>query len=243
MIDIQGLNVFYGATQILKNISLQINDNEILALIGPSGCGKSTLLFAINRLIEERGGYYSGDIYLNGQNIKEISDQKLRTSVGMVFQDAMPFPFSVYKNLSFALNYHSSASRKALELQSQSLLKLVGLSEEVSLKQNAAKLSGGQQQRLSIARALSVDPEVLLLDEPCSQLDVQNTYKIEHLLMELKNTKTIVIVTHNLPQAQRIADRVCFMYSGEVIEIGDKNQMFNQPGHQLTQKYVQGYIG
>lgn len=241
MIKINNLTAYYQESDpILKDINLDIAQNKVTAIIGPSGCGKSTLLKVLNRLIIEEGGDFDGEILLNNRPIDEYNDQELRTSVGMVFQQATVFPLSIFDNLAFPLNYHYQLSRKETEKKVKRLLQDVGLYDEVVLSDKASRLSGGQQQRLSIARALSIEPEVLLLDEPCSQLDISNTILIEETIMHLKDKQTIVIVTHNLQQAERISDSIVFMYEGKIIEQGTTEQIFNHPRCSLTQDYLEG---
>ncbi len=246
MIDLKNINTFYGEDRILKDISLSINSKEILAVIGPSGCGKSTLLYTLNGLINDRGGHYEGDIfYKNGEdilNFSSLNEEEIRTLIGTVFQTPTPFPFSVEKNLKFPLAYRKTP-KKEMDRIVDELLKKVGLDDEVNKKKDALALSGGQQQRLCIARAMTVKPKYLLLDEPCSQLDINNTQRIESLLLNLKEDTGIVIVTHNLAQAKRIADRVLFLMNGEMIEIGDKEHIFNSPQHELTKDYISGIVG
>lgn len=241
MIKINNLTAYYQESDpILKDINLDIAQNKVTAIIGPSGCGKSTLLKVLNRLIIEEGGDFDGEILLNNRPIDEYNDQELRTSVGMVFQQATVFPLSIFDNLAFPLNYHYQLSRKETEKKVKRLLQDVGLYDEVVLSDKASRLSGGQQQRLSIACALSIEPEVLLLDEPCSQLDISNTILIEETIMHLKDKQTIVIVTHNLQQAERISDSIVFMYEGKIIEQGTTEQIFNHPRCSLTQDYLEG---
>lgn len=241
MIKINNLTAYYQESDpILKDINLDIAQNKVTAIIGPSGCGKSTLLKVLNRLIIEEGGDFDGEILLNNRPIDEYNDQELRTSVGMVFQQDTVFPLSIFDNLAFPLNYHYQLSRKETEKKVKRLLQDVGLYDEVVLSDKASRLSGGQQQRLSIARALSIEPEVLLLDEPCSQLDISNTILIEETIMHLKDKQTIVIVTHNLQQAERISDSIVFMYEGKIIEQGTTEQIFNHPRCSLTQDYLEG---
>jgi len=245
MIQLTGLEAFYGTEQVLRRINLTIKKHEILALIGPSGCGKSTLLYAINRLLEERGGHARGSIMLDDLNILSVDPQEVRKRIGMVFQNPAPFPFSIYKNISLPLLYHFNTlkQKNALEQRIRELLAQVGLLDEVDMHKNALRLSGGQQQRLCIARSLSAEPEYLLLDEPCSQLDVKNTQKIEELLLRLKDRIGIAIVTHNLAQAKRIADTAAFMFSGELLEYGPAAQLFQNPKNAICRNYVDGLLG
>lgn len=245
MIKLEGVSAYYGDHQVLKDIDLEINPKEILAVIGPSGCGKSTLLYTLNGLLEERGGRSTGKILLiNGEEreLKDMDEEEKRTLMGMVFQAPAPFPFSVEKNLRFPLKYHRVPKAEG-EKKIDELLKVTGLAGEVSRKKDALTLSGGQQQRLCIARALTISPDYLLLDEPCSQLDVQNTQRIEEMLLKLKEDTGIVIVTHNLGQAKRIADRVLFLMEGRIVEIGEKDRIFEHPEKDLTKIYVSGLLG
>lgn len=245
MIQLTGLEAFYGTEQVLRRINLTIKKHEILALIGPSGCGKSTLLYAINRLLEERSGHARGSIMLDDLNILSADPQEVRKRIGMVFQNPAPFPFSIYKNISLPLLYHFNTlkQKNALEQRIRELLAQVGLLDEVDMHKNALRLSGGQQQRLCIARSLSAEPEYLLLDEPCSQLDVKNTQKIEELLLRLKDRIGIAIVTHNLAQAKRIADTAAFMFNGELLEYGPAAQLFQNPKNAICRNYVDGLLG
>ena len=245
MIQLTGLEAFYGTEQVLRRINLTIKKHEILALIGPSGCGKSTLLYAINRLLEQRGGHARGSIMLDDLNILSADPQEVRKRIGMVFQNPAPFPFSIYKNISLPLLYHFNTlkQKNALEQRIRELLAQVGLLDEVDMYKNALRLSGGQQQRLCIARSLSAEPEYLLLDEPCSQLDVKNTQKIEELLLRLKDRIGIAIVTHNLAQAKRIADTAAFMFNGELLEYGTAAQLFQNPKNAICRNYVDGLLG
>ncbi|MEG1256528.1 phosphate ABC transporter ATP-binding protein [Clostridium sp.] len=245
IIKIENLKLNYGNQEILKNIELNIYENKITSIIGPSGCGKSTLLKCINRIIDESTDMsMSGSIYFNDKNIQDYNLEDLRKNIGMVFQQSTPFPLSIYKNLEYALKYHG-ISKKERKVLIETTLKLTGLYEEISplMNKSALKLSGGQAQRLCIARALTISPKILLLDEPCSALDVINTKKIEELLICLKETYTIIIVTHNLAQAKRISDRTIFMYDGEVIEDDSTKNLFSIPKKQLTKEYVSGDIG
>lgn len=245
IIKIENLKLNYGNQKILKNIELNIYENKITSIIGPSGCGKSTLLKCINRIIDESTDMsMSGSIYFNDKNIQDYNLEDLRKNIGMVFQQSTPFPLSIYKNLEYALKYHG-ISKKERKVLIETTLKLTGLYEEISplMNKSALKLSGGQAQRLCIARALTISPKILLLDEPCSALDVINTKKIEELLICLKETYTIIIVTHNLAQAKRISDRTIFMYDGEVIEDDSTKNLFSIPKKQLTKEYVSGDIG
>ena len=245
MICLTDLDVFYGTEQVLRHITVAVQKHEILALIGPSGCGKSTLLYSINRLLEERGGHAHGSIMLDDLDILSADPQLVRKRIGMVFQNPTPFPFSVYKNISLPLLYHCNdlKQKNVLDERVRELLARVGLLDEVDMQKNALQLSGGQQQRLCIARSLSAGSEYLLLDEPCSQLDVKNTQKIEQLLLQLKEHIGIAIVTHNLAQAKRIADTAAFMYDGELLEYGTAAELFQNPKNSICRDYLNGLMG
>ena len=245
MICLTDLDVFYGAEHVLHHITVTVQKHEILALIGPSGCGKSTLLYSINRLLEERGGHAHGSIMLDDLDILSADPQLVRKRIGMVFQNPTPFPFSVYKNISLPLLYHCNdlKQKNVLDERVRELLARVGLFDEVDMQKNALQLAGGQQQRLCIARSLSAGSEYLLLDEPCSQLDVKNTQKIEQLLLQLKEHIGIAIVTHNLAQAKRIADTAAFMYDGELLEYGPASELFQNPKTPVCRDYLNGLMG
>jgi phosphate uptake ABC transporter len=221
IIEIKKLCVSYGNQKVLENISYGFKKNKITAVLGSSGCGKTTLLQALNNLLSEEANVkISGDIRLNGDSIYTMLPEALRKEVGLVFQTPVVFPTSIYKNMSYALSYHALNSRRDLDKAVEEKLKLAGLYEEVKdkLKKSAVKLSGGQKQRLCIARALTIEPKVLLLDEPCSALDIDNTLLIEKLLMKLKESISIIIVTHNIEQAKRIGDEIITMKSGNLSE-------------------------
>lgn len=244
MIRITGLDVFYGTEQVLHHIDVIVQKHEILAVIGPSGCGKSTLLYAVNRLLEERGGHAHGSIMLDDLDILTADSQTVRKRIGMVFQNPSPFPFSIYKNVSLPLLYHfKDLKQDAVDERIRELLAQVGLLDEVDMQKNALLLSGGQQQRLCIARSLSAGSEYLLLDEPCSQLDVKNTQKIEQLLLQLKGQIGIAIVTHNLAQAKRIADTAVFMFDGKLLEYGPAAELFQNPRNSICRDYLNGLMG
>ena len=230
-------------TVILKPLDLEIASGELFFLLGPSGCGKSTLLKAINRMLElESDAEITGSIHINGKDTHAIPAEELRRMVGMVFQTPAPFPMSIYKNMLYAPQYYGIRGRQNLDTIVRENLEVTGLWEEVKdeLHKSALKLSGGQQQRLCIARALTAEPEILLLDEPCSALDVKSTQTIEELLLKLKETYTIVIVTHNLFQAKRIADDCVFMLNGQVWEQNTAEALFSAPQKQETRDYLQG---
>lgn len=246
-ISINRLSLYIDNKQILKDIFLEIPTNNVIALIGPSGCGKSTLLRTLNRMHDlTQNVNILGNLYLDNINIydKDNPVTNIRKKIGMVFQKPNPFPKSIYDNLAYALNIHNHPKSDIPQLIEQTL-KDCYLWEEVKndLNMPAARLSGGQQQRLCIARAIVLKPEVILMDEPCSALDPISTAKIEELIIELKKEYTIIIVTHNLQQAQRISDKVAFMYLGEVIEYDTCDNIFNKPQGELTQNYINGHFG
>jgi phosphate transport system ATP-binding protein len=241
------MNMYYGKKQILKNINIDFAKNQVTSLIGPSGCGKSTLLRAFNRMHDlNPDARVTGELKLDGINIyeKKLSVTELRKRVGMVFQKPNPLPKSVYDNLAYALKIHNYEKNKIPTLI-ESALKESFIWEEVKdeLKKPATKLSGGQQQRLCIARAIVMRPEVILMDEPCSALDPISSRKIEDLIMLLKKDYTIIIVTHNMQQAQRISDKVAFMYLGDLIEFDTCENIFQSPKQELTKNYVNGIFG
>src|SRR5580693_5280497 len=241
-----GLNFFYGSFHALHNISLEVPEKRITALIGPSGCGKSTFLRTLNRINETvKNARYEGQVLLDGQNVLEWDVTKLRRRVGMVFQRPNPFPKSIFDNIAYGVKVNGlKAGRSLHEIVEQSL-KRAALWDEVKdkLHQSAYGLSGGQQQRLCIARALAVDPEVLLLDEPCSALDPIATAKIEDLIFQLKDSCTIVIVTHNMQQAARVADYTGFFLMGRLMEFDSTTVIFKNPSMRETEDYVTGRFG
>ncbi|HHX15887.1 MAG TPA: phosphate ABC transporter ATP-binding protein [Fibrobacter sp.] len=246
-INIKNMNLFYTQFQALKNVNLDIEKNEITAFIGPSGCGKSTLLKSLNRmndLIE--GCRIEGEILLDGQNIYgKIDVNALRKRVGMVFQKPNPFPMSIYENVAYGPKTHGIRSKVKLDEIVETSLKNAAIWDELKdrLKKNALSLSGGQQQRLCVARALAVEPEVLLMDEPTSALDPISTAKIEDLVLELKKKYTIVIVTHNMQQATRISDKTAFFLLGEMIEFNETETLFSIPKDKRTEDYITGRFG
>lgn len=241
------LNLYFGKKHILKNINIDFPKNQVTSLIGPSGCGKSTLLRSFNRMhdlsydarIEGLVSLEKMDIYDNKNSVTET-----RKRIGMVFQKPNPLPKSIYENLSYGLTIHHFPKREIPQLVEKALRESY-LWEEVKdeLKKPAVRLSGGQQQRLCIARTVVLRPEVILMDEPCSALDPISTHKIEELILSLKNAYTIVIVTHNMQQAQRISDKVAFMYLGELIEFDTSKNIFNNPQNELTRNYISGHFG
>lgn len=221
IIETDALCVSYGNRKVLDNISYGFKKNKITAILGSSGCGKTTLLHALNDIIsEEENVKLSGDIRLEGRSVYSMQKESLRKEVGLVFQTPVVFPMSIYKNMSYALNYHSTHSKKEIEDIIKEKLEFAGLYDDVKdkLKKSALKLSGGQKQRLCIARALTIEPKVLLLDEPCSALDIENTLLIEKLLSSLSENISIIIVTHNIEQAKRIGDEILTMKSGQLFE-------------------------
>ena len=246
-LSISGCDLYYGDFHALKNVSLNIAPNEVTAFIGPSGCGKSTLLKSINRMNDlVEGCKITGEFLLDGQNIyKDIEITELRRRVGMVFQKPNPFPMSIYDNIAYGPRTHGVKNKAKLDDIVERSLRGAAIWDEVKdrLKKNALGLSGGQQQRLCIARALAVEPEVLLMDEPTSALDPISTLKIEELAEELKKKYTIIIVTHNMQQAVRISDRTAFFLLGELVEYGDTEKMFSDPVDKRTEDYITGRFG
>ena len=248
IMTVQGLNLWYGDHQALHDISMNIPEKSITALIGPSGCGKSTFLKTLNRMNDLIPGvkitgdvrYRDQDIFAPGTDVNE-----LRREIGMVFQKPNPFPMSIYDNIAYGPRTHGIKNRAKLDEIVEKSLRGAAIWDEVKdrLKKNALGLSGGQQQRLCIARALAVEPEVLLMDEPTSALDPISTSKIEELAMQLKEQYTIVIVTHNMQQAVRISDRTAFFLLGELIECDDTQQLFSQPQDKRTEDYITGRFG
>ncbi|NLY20524.1 MAG: phosphate ABC transporter ATP-binding protein [Tissierellia bacterium] len=247
-IEIENLELYYSDFKALKGISLDIEPNEITAFIGPSGCGKSTTLKCINRLNDlVEGCKITGNIIIDGENIydRNYDVNILRKKVGMVFQSPNPFPMSIYDNIVYGPKTHGIKDKSTLDEIVEKSLKQAAIWDEVkdSLKKSALSLSGGQQQRLCIARALSVDPEIILMDEPTSALDPISTGKIEELVLELKEKYTIIMVTHNMQQASRVSDKTAFFLNGEVIEYGNTFKMFSVPKDKRTEDYITGRFG
>lgn len=246
-LSIKDVNLFYGDFHALHGISMDIDENKITSFIGPSGCGKSTLLKSINRMNDlVEGCKITGEFLLDNKNIyKDIEINTLRKRVGMVFQKANPFPMSVYDNIVFGPRTHGIKKKAELDVIVRQALEDAALWDEVKdrLNKSALGLSGGQQQRLCIARALAVQPEVLLMDEPTSALDPISTSKIEELTLKLKKDYTIVIVTHNMQQAMRISDKTAFFLLGDLIEYGDTEMMFSTPKEKKTEDYITGRFG
>ena len=241
------LNFWYGGNQALKNINIEIAEKQITALIGPSGCGKSTFLKTLNRMNDlVEGGRIEGTIYINGTDIYKDTDINiLRKNVGMVFQKPNPFPMSIYDNIAYGPRIHGIKSKFKLDEIVERSLRQAAIWDECKdrLKKSALGLSGGQQQRLCIARALAVEPQILLMDEPTSALDPISTAKIEELALELKKDYTIVIVTHNMQQAMRIADKTAFFLLGEMVEFNNTEKMFHQSDDKRTKDYISGRFG
>ena len=248
--DVDDINVFYGESKAIRNVTLDLHRNEITALIGPSGCGKSTFIRCLNRMndlipsarVDGKVVYHGEDLYAS-----DIDPVQVRKRIGMVFQKPNPFPKSIYDNIAFGPRLMSSGRPKKGEMDDvvERALRRGALWDEVKdrLKTNAFGLSGGQQQRLCIARALATEPDVLLMDEPCSALDPISTGRIEDLMMELKQEYSIVIVTHNMQQAARVSQRTAFFHLGKLIEFDDTDQIFTNPKHSMTQDYITGRFG
>ena len=242
----ENLDLYYGEFQALKKITLPLHEKEITALIGPSGCGKSTFLKTLNRMNDMvEGCRVEGTVELDGENIFSMDVNALRTKVGMVFQKPNPFPMSVYDNIAYGPRTHGMKNRARLDEIVEKSLRDAAIWDEVKnrLKKSALGLSGGQQQRLCIARALAVEPEVLLMDEPTSALDPISTLKIEDLAVELKSRYTIIIVTHNMQQAARISDKTAFFLLGDMIEYGETEVLFSIPADKRTEDYITGRFG
>ena len=247
-IDVSNMDLYYGDFHALKNINLSIDANEVTAFIGPSGCGKSTLLKSINRMNDlVPGCRITGEMLLDGENIYggKMDVNGLRKRVGMVFQKPNPFPMSIYDNIAYGPRTHGVRSKAKLDDIVEQSLRQAAIWDEVKdrLKKSALGMSGGQQQRLCIARALAVQPEVLLMDEPTSALDPISTSKIEDLAVELKKDYTIVMVTHNMQQAARISDKTAFFLLGEVVEYGETEQIVSMPKDKRTEDYITGRFG
>jgi phosphate transport system ATP-binding protein len=248
ILDVRALSLWYGSNQALFDVTRLIPPRQITAFIGPSGCGKSTLLRCFNRLNDLVDGVrIEGGILFEGRDIRDPATDinLLRKRVGMVFQKSNPFPKSIYENIAYGPRIHGVRERRALDGIVERSLRAAALWDEVKdrLGDSALALSGGQQQRLCIARAIAVEPEVILLDEPCSALDPISTLKVEELIHDLKRNYTIIMVTHNMQQAARVSDRTAFMYLGELIEYGDTDQVFTNPAKKRTEDYITGRYG
>lgn len=242
------LNLWYGKDQALKNIDLDIYENDVTAIIGPSGCGKSTYIKTLNRMVELIPIVRtSGQILYRDKNIfdKSYGVEELRTQVGMVFQKPNPFPKSIYENIAYGPKIHGIKDKKLIDEIVENSLRGAAIWDEVKdrLKENAYGLSGGQQQRLCIARCLAIEPDVILMDEPTSALDPISTLKVEELIQELKENYSIIIVTHNMQQAARISDRTAFFLNGEVVEYTDTDRLFSNPSDKRTEDYITGRFG
>ena len=246
--ELKNVNLFYDEFQAIKNITMDINSNEVTAFIGPSGCGKSTFIRILNRMNDLIASCkLNGDIFYEGKNIysKDFDVIELRSKVGMVFQKPNPFPMSIYDNVAYGPRCQGIKDKKVLDDIVYNSLKKAALWNEVSdrLKKSAMSLSGGQKQRLCIARTIAMEPQVILMDEPTSALDPVATQKIEDLILDLKREYSIVIVTHNMQQAARISDKTAFFLMGELIEMDDTNKIFNQPQNEKTEQYITGRFG
>lgn len=246
-IQVRNLNLYYGDNQALKNINIDLEENKVTAFIGPSGCGKSTFLRTLNRMNDLIDSVkIDGEILVDGEDIYKSKDViALRTKVGMVFQKPNPFPMSIYDNIAYGPRLHGIKDKKTLDEIVEKSLKGAALWDEVKdrLKKSALGLSGGQQQRLCIARTIAVSPEIILMDEPTSALDPISTNKMEELMEELKKKYTVIIVTHNMQQAGRIADKTAFFLNGEIIEYGDTEDIFYKPRDKRTEDYITGRFG
>ena len=248
IIESRALNLYYGDNHALKDISIQIPANKITALIGPSGCGKSTFLKTLNRMNDLVPGVrIDGEVFYNGENIygKDVDVTRLRRQIGMVFQKANPFPMSIYDNIAYGPRTHGIRGKARLDDIVERSLRDAAIWDEVKdrLNKSALGLSGGQQQRLCIARALAVEPDILLMDESTSALDPISTSKIEDLAMELKNRYTVIMVTHNMQQAVRVSDKTAFFLLGELVEFGDTERVFSHPQEKRTEDYITGRFG
>ena len=247
-ISVSNLNLYYGKNHALKDVNMDIKEKAITAFIGPSGCGKSTFLKTLNRMNDlVEGVRIEGTINIDGQDIygKDVDTTLLRKNVGMVFQQPNPFPMSIYDNIAYGPRVHGIKDRKTLDKIVEDSLRGAAIWDEVKdrLKKSALSLSGGQQQRICIARALAVEPEILLMDEPTSALDPISTTKIEDLMEELKKKYTVVVVTHNMQQAVRVSDYTAFFLVGEMVEFGQTKQIFSYPNDKRTEDYITGRFG
>ena len=247
-VKVENLNLYYGENHALKDVNMDIQENAVTAIIGPSGCGKSTFLKTLNRMNDLVDGVrIDGKVLLDGEDIYEpgVDTTILRKKVGMVFQQPNPFPMSIYDNIAYGPRVHGIRDKKRLDQIVEESLRGAAIFDEVKdrLKKSAMGLSGGQQQRICIARALAVQPEVLLMDEPTSALDPISTAKIEELMEDLKKKYTVIVVTHNMQQATRVSDQTAFFLVGEMVEFGDTKQIFSYPQDKRTEDYITGRFG
>lgn len=247
-VKVENLNLYYGENHALKDVSMDIQENAVTAFIGPSGCGKSTFLKTLNRMNDLVDGVrIDGKVLLDGEDIYDpaVDTTILRKKVGMVFQQPNPFPMSIYDNIAYGPRVHGIRDKKRLDQIVEESLRGAAIFDEVKdrLKKSAMELSGGQQQRICIARALAVQPEVLLMDEPTSALDPISTAKIEELMEDLKKKYTVIVVTHNMQQATRVSDQTAFFLVGEMVEFGDTKQIFSYPQDKRTEDYITGRFG
>lgn len=247
-VKVENLNLYYGENHALKDVNMDIQENAVTAFIGPSGCGKSTFLKTLNRMNDLVDGVrIDGKVLLDGEDIYDpsVDTTILRKKVGMVFQQPNPFPMSIYDNIAYGLRVHGIRDKKRLDQIVEESLRGAAIFDEVKdrLKKSAMGLSGGQQQRICIARALAVQPEVLLMDEPTSALDPISTSKIEDLMEDLKKKYTVIVVTHNMQQATRVSDQTAFFLVGEMVEFGDTKQIFSYPQDKRTEDYITGRFG
>ena len=247
-VKVENLNLYYGENHALKDVNMDIQENAVTAFIGPSGCGKSTFLKTLNRMNDLVDGVrIDGKVLLDGEDIYDpsVDTTILRKKVGMVFQQPNPFPMSIYDNIAYGLRVHGIRDKKRLDQIVEESLRGAAIFDEVKdrLKKSAMGLSGGQQQRICIARALAVQPEVLLMDEPTSALDPISTAKIEELMEDLKKKYTVIVVTHNMQQATRVSDQTAFFLVGEMVEFGDTKQIFSYPQDKRTEDYITGRFG
>ncbi len=248
-LKVENLNAGFGKKTILEDVQINFKENAVTAIIGPSGCGKSTLIRCLNRMHEVTpGAWVSGKVYLDQENVlsDDIDPVLIRRKIGMVFQKPNPFPtMSVFDNVASGIRLNGTKDKKLLSTKVEDNLKKAFLWDELAdrLNESGASLSGGQQQRLCIARALAVEPEVILMDEPCSALDPVATAKIEELVIDLKRSYTVIVVTHNMQQAARVSDMTGFLYLGKMIEFGNTKQIFSNPHNELTERYISGKFG
>jgi phosphate transport system ATP-binding protein len=248
-LKVEGLNAGFGKKSVLEDVTIAFKENAITAIIGPSGCGKSTLIRCLNRMHEVTpGAWVSGKVYLDQEDVlsTDIDPVLVRRKIGMVFQKPNPFPtMSVFDNVAAGLRLNGTKDRKVLSTKVEGNLRKAFLWDELAdrLHESGASLSGGQQQRLCIARALAVEPEVILMDEPCSALDPVATAKIEELIIDLKRSYTVIVVTHNMQQAARVSDLTGFLYLGKMVEFGPTRQIFSNPHNELTERYISGKFG